>query len=68
MTGTLFDVSRTTTERCLVCGAERAPDEEKARACEVDYRRRNAEQYGGFTSRPAACLNTPRPEHTDIPY
>jgi hypothetical protein len=62
---TLFDVSRTTTARCLVCGATREPQEKRATACEVDRLRRDE---GDYRSRPAACLNTWDPGEAEIPY
>ena len=64
MSGTLFDADRTSTARCLVCGATREPTAERAEDCEVDRLRRE----GDYRSRPAACLNTWRPEHAQIPY
>ena len=65
MSGTLFDADRTCTVRCLVCGAVREPNSERAQDCEVDRLRREEHDY---RSRPAACLNTWRPEHAQIPY
>ena len=62
----LFDVSRTTTVRCSVCGATREPTETRAAACSID-RDRDA---GSLTHRrrPVGCLNTIDPQHTQIPY
>lgn len=65
MSGTLFDADRTTTAKCIVCGALRRPAEERAQECEWDRRTANGDYPG---ARPGACLNTWRPEHAEIPY
>lgn len=60
----LFDVTRTTDSLCLICRAVRAAGDERAEKCEIDELRR----AGEYRIRPAACLNTIDPAHTQIPY
>lgn len=61
----LFDVTRTTTAECTVCGATRRPTEERSPTCAYDRDR------GGFVHgerRPSRCLNRVDPAHEEIPY
>ena len=62
----LFDADRTTTVACTVhgCHAVRQPGDTKAERCDVDLAREAWE----WVRRPERCLNTIRPEHTEIPY
>lgn len=62
----LLDPARTTTARCPVpeCQALRYPEQARTPTCRHDRDR----ALGHHTSRPKQCLNTPRPEHQEIPY
>lgn len=60
----LFDVQRTTTAQCQVCGATRDPDQPKAIACEHD---RDQQSGTAPRKRPHNCLNTIDPTTTPFP-
>ena len=61
----LFDVARTHTAQCQLCGATRQPTETTAPACAHDRDR----QAGTTTrKRPHHCLNTYRQEDAEIPF
>ena len=60
----LFDASRTIAMTCPVCGATRAPGEEKAPACADDRDR----EINRHQRRRIGCLNAYDPAHQPIPY